>query len=83
MSAVSARVAAVPGRNVIGIELPNQRREKVVLRDLIATSEYENTNAQLVLALGKNIGGEPVIADLSRMPPVSYTHLTLPTKRIV
>ncbi len=68
MSAVSARVAAVPGRNVIGIELPNQRREKVVLRDLIATSEYENTNAQLVLALGKNIGGEPVIADLTRMP---------------
>ena len=68
MSAVSARVAAVPGRNVIGIELPNQRREKVVLRDLIATNEYENTHAQLVLALGKNIGGEPVIADLARMP---------------
>ncbi len=68
MSAVSARVAAVPGRNVIGIELPNQRREKVVLRDMIATSEYENTHAQLVLALGKNIGGEPVIADLAKMP---------------
>jgi len=68
MSAVSARVAAVPGRNVIGIELPNQRREKVVLRDLISTSEYENTNAALVLALGKNIGGEPVIADLAKMP---------------
>jgi S-DNA-T family DNA segregation ATPase FtsK/SpoIIIE len=68
MSAVSARVAAIPGRNVIGIELPNQRREKVVLRDLLATNDYENTHAQLVLALGKNIGGEPVIADLARMP---------------
>ncbi|MEQ1866182.1 MAG: DNA translocase FtsK 4TM domain-containing protein [Micropepsaceae bacterium] len=68
MSAVSARVAAVPGRNVIGIELPNQRREKVLLRDLLATREYESTHAQLVLALGKNIGGDPVIADLTRMP---------------
>ncbi|MCE9523453.1 MAG: DNA translocase FtsK [Alphaproteobacteria bacterium] len=68
MSAVSARVAAVPGRNVIGIELPNQRREKVLLRDLLSTHEYEGTQAHLVLALGKNIGGDPVIADLTRMP---------------
>ncbi len=68
MSAVSARVAAVPGRNVIGIELPNQRREKVLLRDLLSTNEYESTHAQLILALGKNIGGDPVIADLTRMP---------------
>jgi len=68
MSAVSARVAAVPGRNVIGIELPNQRREKVLLRDLLSTNEYDNPNIQLVLALGKNIGGEPVVADLARMP---------------
>ncbi len=68
MSAVSARVAAVPGRNVIGIELPNQRREKVILRDLLSTNEYDNANIQLVLALGKNIGGDPVIADLARMP---------------
>ncbi len=68
MSAVSARVAAVPGRNVIGIELPNQRREKVVLRDLLSTPEYENGNIELMLALGKNIGGEPVVADLARMP---------------
>jgi len=68
MSAVSARVAAVPGRNVIGIELPNQRREKVVLRDLLATPEYESASIELMLALGKNIGGEPVVADLARMP---------------
>ncbi len=68
MSAVSARVAAVPGRNVIGIELPNMRRERVMLRDLLAAHEYENQNVELVLALGKNIGGETVIADLARMP---------------
>lgn len=68
MSAVSARVAAVPGRNVIGIELPNQRREKVMLRDLLSTQEYDNNAVELVLALGKNIGGEPVVADLTRMP---------------
>ncbi|MFM9862284.1 MAG: DNA translocase FtsK 4TM domain-containing protein [Micropepsaceae bacterium] len=68
MSAVSARVAAVPGRNVIGIELPNMRRDRVVLRDLLAGHEYENQNVELVLALGKNIGGESVIADLARMP---------------
>ncbi len=68
MSAVSARVAAVPGRNVIGIELPNQRREKVMLRDLLSTQEYEGSTVELALALGKNIGGEPVVADLTRMP---------------
>jgi S-DNA-T family DNA segregation ATPase FtsK/SpoIIIE len=68
MSAVSARVAAVPGRNVIGIELPNQRREKVMLRDLLSTQEYEGSSVELALALGKNIGGEPVVADLTRMP---------------
>ena len=68
MSAVSARVAAVPGRNVIGIELPNQLRDKVMLRDLLSTQEYDSSAVELVLALGKNIGGEPVIADLTRMP---------------
>jgi S-DNA-T family DNA segregation ATPase FtsK/SpoIIIE len=68
MSAVSARVAAVPGRNVIGIELPNQKRETVFLRDLLSSGEYENTNSSLSLALGKNIGGEGVVADLARMP---------------
>ncbi len=68
MSAVSARVAAVPGRNVIGIELPNQRREKVMLRDILSTQEYESSDLELMLALGKNIGGEPVVADLTRMP---------------
>ncbi|CAN5663997.1 hypothetical protein BH11PSE3_BH11PSE3_41780 [soil metagenome] len=68
MSAVSARVATVPGRNVIGIELPNARRETVFLRDLLSTRNYEDNRLGLPLALGKDIGGDPVIADLSRMP---------------
>ena len=68
MSAVAARVAVVPGRNAIGIELPNDRREVVLLRELLETSDFEETDARLALALGKNIGGEPIIVDLSRMP---------------
>ena len=68
MSAVSARIAVIPGQNRIGIELPNAGREVVFLRDLLSTPEYENTSARLSLALGKNIAGEPVIADLARMP---------------
>jgi len=68
MSAVSARVATVPGRNVIGIELPNARRETVFLRELLSTRHYEDTRLNLPLALGKDIGGDPVIADLARMP---------------
>ena len=68
MSAVSARVAVVPGRNVIGIELPNARREMVFLRELLETADYESSSQKLALALGKNIGGEPVVSDLARMP---------------
>jgi S-DNA-T family DNA segregation ATPase FtsK/SpoIIIE len=68
MSAVAARIAVIPGRNVMGIELPNLTRETVFLRDLIASGEYERARAPLVLALGKTIGGEPVMADLARMP---------------
>jgi S-DNA-T family DNA segregation ATPase FtsK/SpoIIIE len=68
MSAVSARVAVVSGRNAIGIELPNPKREKVVLRELLATDELANSTARLPLCLGKTIGGEPVIVDLARMP---------------
>jgi S-DNA-T family DNA segregation ATPase FtsK/SpoIIIE len=68
MSAVAARVAVVPGRNAIGIELPNARRETVFLRELLGSEPFEKTAQTLCLALGKNIGGEPVFADLSRMP---------------
>ncbi|TXM71081.1 cell division protein FtsK, partial [Methylobacterium sp. WL69] len=68
MSAVSARVAVVPGRNAIGIELPNARRETVYLRELLASVDFAETKQSLALCLGKNIGGEPIIADLARMP---------------
>jgi len=68
MSAVSARVAVVSGRNAIGIELPNSKRETVYLRELLASEAFEKTNQNLSLALGKNIGGEPIFADLARMP---------------
>ena len=68
MSAVSARVAVVPGRNAIGIELPNQRRETVFLRELVASEDFVHSAHKLAIALGKTIGGEPVIVDLARMP---------------
>ncbi|SFH06695.1 DNA translocase FtsK, partial [Methylobacterium gossipiicola] len=68
MSAVSARVAVVPGRNVIGIELPNDTRETVYLRELLASVDFSLSKHKLALCLGKNIGGEPIIADLARMP---------------
>jgi S-DNA-T family DNA segregation ATPase FtsK/SpoIIIE len=68
MSALSARVAVVSGRNVIGIELPNDRREKVYFREMLAADEYTDTQAKLALCLGKTIGGEPVVVDLARMP---------------
>ena len=70
MSAIAARVAVVPGRNAIGIELPNQRRETVYLRELMASQDFENSKAKLALALGKTINGEAVIADLAKMPHV-------------
>ena len=68
MSAVSARVAVVQGRNAIGVELPNQRRETVYLRELLASEDFESSKHRLAIALGKTIGGEPVIVDLARMP---------------
>ncbi len=68
MSKLSARVAVVPGRNAIGIELPNPTREKVYLRELLDDNDYADTTAKLPLCLGKTIGGESVIVDLTRMP---------------
>ncbi len=68
MSAVSARVAVISGRNVIGIELPNHIRETVYLREMFVSSDYEKVRAPLTLALGKTIGGEPVMVDLAKMP---------------
>ncbi|MEX0299226.1 MAG: DNA translocase FtsK 4TM domain-containing protein, partial [Kordiimonas sp.] len=68
MSAISARVAVVPGRNAIGIELPNNDRQTVLLRELLASKDYEATKARLPVVLGKDIGGAPVVADLAGMP---------------
>src|SRR5665811_228273 len=68
MSAIAARVAVIPGRNAIGIELPNQRREIVYLRETLSSTDYEISKAKLPLVLGKTIGGKPVIADLAKMP---------------
>ncbi|PWC33951.1 cell division protein FtsK [Azospirillum sp. TSO35-2] len=68
MSAVSVRVAVVPGRNVIGIELPNAKRETVLLRELMASDGFDKHGGKLALALGKDIGGQPVVADLARFP---------------
>ena len=68
MSAVAVRVAVIPGRNVMGIELPNADRETVSLKELLGSDAYERTGARLSLVLGKDIGGTPVIADLARMP---------------
>ena len=68
MSAIAARVAVVPGRNAIGIELPNSKRETVYLREILASQTYETTKAKLPIILGKTIGGESTIADLAKMP---------------
>ncbi len=68
MSALSARVSTVPGRSVIGIELPNAHREKVVLREILSTRDFGDSNMKLPLALGKDIGGDPIVANLSKMP---------------
>jgi DNA segregation ATPase FtsK/SpoIIIE, S-DNA-T family len=68
MSALSARVSTVPGRSVIGIELPNAHREKVVLREILSARDFGDSNLRLPLALGKDISGEPVVANLAKMP---------------
>ncbi|ACT57719.1 DNA translocase FtsK [Hirschia baltica] len=68
MSATAARVAVVPGRNAIGIELPNDDRETVYFRDLLSSKAFTRSRASLPLALGENIGGESTVADLAKMP---------------
>ncbi len=68
MMALSARVSTVPGRSVIGIELPNENREKVVLREILASRDFGDSNMSLPLALGKDIGGDSIVANLAKMP---------------
>ena len=68
MSALSARVSTVPGRSVIGIELPNENREMVVLREILSARDFGDSTMRLPLALGKDIGGESIVANLAKMP---------------
>ncbi len=68
LSVTAVRIATVPGRNVIGIEVPNAKRETVYLSELLGVEAWDSNPAKLALALGKDIGGEPVLADLARMP---------------
>ena len=68
MSAQSARIAVVPGRNAMGVELPNRKREMVWLRDMLGSSVFTDSEASLPLILGEDIGGTPFVADLAKMP---------------
>ncbi len=68
MSALSVRIAVVPGHSVIGIELPNTKKDTVYFREILASAAYEKANLRLPLVLGKDIGGLPCVVDLSRMP---------------
>ncbi len=68
MSAVSARISVIPGRNAMGIELPNKQRETIYIRDMLESSEYRNSHASLPIIVGSDIGGDAVVADLAKMP---------------
>ena len=68
MSALSARVSTIPGRTFIGIELPNESREKVVLREILSAKAFGDGNQRLPIALGKDIAGEPMVVNLAKMP---------------
>ncbi len=70
MSAISARISVIPGKNALGIELPNAHRETVYLRELFEDDKYAGTETKLPLVLGKDISGEAIIADLAKMPHV-------------
>lgn len=70
MSALSARISTIPGRNVIGIELPNEHRETVYLQELLADRDFGDSRMKLAIALGKDIGGEPKFVDLAQMPHI-------------
>ena len=68
MSAISTRISVIPGRNALGIELPNTTRQTVYMREILEHEIFSKTKAHLPMALGKNIGGEPIVADLAKMP---------------
>ncbi|MFC4294264.1 DNA translocase FtsK 4TM domain-containing protein [Novosphingobium tardum] len=68
MSAISARVSAIPGRTVMGIELPNADRQTVAFKELASCAAFVDSKAMLPIILGKDIAGEPIVADLAAMP---------------
>lgn len=68
LSAISTRISVIPGRNALGVELPNKKREFFSLRDLIETVEYRNMHLSLPIILGKDLGGKPAVVDLAKMP---------------
>lgn len=68
MAAISVRCAVVPGRNVIGIEIPNKTRQVVFMQDMLTSREFDKSKQHLPLVLGKDIGGQPILADLAKMP---------------
>ena len=68
MSAVSTRISVISGKNALGIELPNEQREVIYLRELIESKDYQQNNFKLPIVLGKDIAGQPVITDLTKMP---------------
>lgn len=69
LSVISVRIVEViPGKSVIGLELPNERREIVRLREILSSHQYESARAPLIMALGKDISGHPVVVDLAKMP---------------
>src|SRR3546814_12391511 len=76
MSALSARIAPIPGRTVIGIELPNAVRESVVLHEIIGSAQFQEQTGALPIILGKNISGDPMIADLEHTPHLSIAGTT-------
>jgi len=67
-SSISTRVATIPGKNTIGIEIPNSKREKVFLKEIITAEKFYKKEIKLPIALGKNISGVPIVSDLSAMP---------------
>jgi S-DNA-T family DNA segregation ATPase FtsK/SpoIIIE len=68
MSAISARISVIAGQNALGIELPNEKREMVLFKELLESKAYNKSDISIPLALGKNIGGDLVMADLAKMP---------------
>ncbi len=68
MSATSCRVATIPGQNLIGIEMPNQKRETIYLHELLNSKSFLNSQDNIPIALGKDIGGKPIFSDLAKMP---------------